>query len=152
LSSTLYFAYTARIAPQRLTELIPSAAFEFIAHLPETRMSFPIKDAGWDGGLPSIHHEEGNTVWGAVFSIPSKQLSDLHDAEAIEGRIPSQAFKAVDREGRSHPVVTHVHAETTGDHTPSRSYMEVVVAGARHWGLPTGWVAGLEEHLEDPLF
>lgn len=152
MSSTLYFAYTAHIAPARLNDVIPGASFQFIAHLPEARLSFPIKDAGWDGGLPSVHAEEGNTVWGAVFSVPTRSLGALHDAEAAEGRIPSTSFKAVDREGRSHPVVTHVHGETTGDHTPSRAYMEIVVAGARHWGLPTGWVAGLEEHIEEPLF
>ena len=27
-----------------------------------------------------------------------------------------------------------------------------VVDGAQHWGLPMGWVAGLEEFVEDPLF
>jgi len=152
VSITLYFAYTSHISPTRLAALIPDAAFEFIAHLPETRMLFPIKDAGWDGGLPSVIAEEGNTVWGAVFSIPSNGLAALHDAEAGEGRVPSQDFRAVDREGRSHPVLTHVHRDTTGDHTPSRTYMEIVVEGARHWGLPTGWVAGLEEHIEAPLF
>jgi hypothetical protein len=30
--------------------------------------------------------------------------------------------------------------------------MRMVVAGGRHWKLPTGWVAGLEEYVEAPLF
>ena len=34
---------------------------------------------------------------------------------------------------------------------PSPSYLEHVVAGARHWGLPTGWVINLEEIAEDDL-
>jgi len=152
VSTTLYFAYTAHIAPERLNALIPEAQFQFIAHLPETRLVFPVKDGEWDGGLPSVRPEPGNTVWGAVFELPSAQLSTLHAAEQAEMRIPSEDFKAVDREGRSHRVVTHVHAEGEDEHTPSRTYMEIVVSGARHWGLPTGWVAGLEEYVEDPLF
>ena len=73
--------------------------------------------------------------------------------ESSEGRSPSNDFKAVDRAGRSHPVVTHVASgDTDNEHTPSREYMEMVVSGARHWDLPTGWVAGLEEYVEEPLF
>ena len=33
-----------------------------------------------------------------------------------------------------------------------REYMRLIVEGGRHWKLPAGWVAGLEEYVEDPLF
>lgn len=117
-------------------------------------MSFPIEDSTWEGGLPSVHPEEGSTVWGAVFSIAPADLDRLNEAEALEGRAPIETFKAVDREGHSHEIITHADARARngGDHAPSRAYMEMVVDGAKHWGLPTGWVAGLEEYLEDPLF
>ena len=153
MSTTLLFAYTAHISPNRMTESLPSAEFKFIAHLPETRLVFPIKDGNWDGGLPSVRAEAGNTVWGAVFEVPSQDLAGVHSVEAHEGRIPSEEFKAVDRSGKSHQVLTHVAGgDTDSEHTPSRQYMEMVVYGARHWGLPTGWVAGLEEFTEEPLF
>lgn len=153
MSTTLLFAYTAHISPTRMAEVIPGAEFKFIAHLPETKLVFPIKDGAWDGGLPSVRAESGNTVWGAVFEISSKSLGALDSVEADEGRVRSNGFKAVDREGRSHKVVTHVAGgDTDSEHTPSRAYMELVVDGARHWGLPTGWVAGLEEYVEEPLF
>jgi hypothetical protein len=73
--------------------------------------------------------------------------------EAEEGRIPTEDFKAVDREGHRHPVLTHVHNGSAGsERTPSREYMRLVVEGGRHWKLPAGWVAGLEEYVEEPLF
>lgn len=153
MSKTLVFAYTAQMSPARLAESAPSAEFKFIAHLPETRLVFPIKDGNWNGGLPSVRAESGNTVWGAVFEVPSKDLGALNAVESSEGRRPSGDFKAVDRAGRSHKVVTHVASgDTDNEHTPSREYMEMVVGGARHWNLPTGWVAGLEEYVEEPLF
>ena len=49
----LYFAYTARIAPQRMAEVCPNASFEFIAHLPEWGLDFPIAGTGWGGGRRS---------------------------------------------------------------------------------------------------
>ncbi len=150
---TLYFAYTALMSPRRITEIAPEAEFKFIAHLPETKLIFPFEGNGWEGGLPSVKPEPGNTVWGAVFAVPSKALSKIDGAEAEEGRVRTDAFKAVDREGHRHQVVTHVHnGSATGDYTPSREYMKLVVEGGRHWKLPMGWVIGLEEYVEEPLF
>ncbi len=49
---------------------------------------------------------------------------------------------------RSSPFAT---PSVEGSHTPDPKYMEQVVRGARHWSLPTGWVAGLEDLGEDAL-
>ncbi len=153
MQTTLYFAYSALLSPQRIVEVVPDAQFQFIAHLPETRLVFPYRNGLWDGGLPSVRPEPGNTVWGAVFEIPARALTQLDAAEEAEGRVRSESFKAVDREGHRHPVVTHVHnGAANGDYTPCRDYMRLVVDGGRHWKLPTGWVAGLEEYVEEPLF
>lgn len=144
----LFFAYTARIAPDLLAEAAPSAEFQFIAHLPETELLFPIVSPDWEGALPSVRPRPANTVWGAVFEVPKSQLRGLHQAEEAEGRVPSQEFKAVDRQGRRYPVLTHVAAEDGETvSAPSGAYMEIVVNGARHWELPTGWVAGLAEYI-----
>lgn len=99
------------------------------------------------GGLPSVRPLPGNTVWGAVFSIPDGELAALDAAEADEGRSPTTA-QAMDREGRRHDVVTHV--SENGHHaslTPQASYVRHMVSGGRHWNLPAGWVMSLEEHL-----
>lgn len=151
--STLYFAYTALISPERLESITEDAEFQFIAHLPETKLIFPLANGKWEGSLPSVRAEAGNTVWGAVFELANGALSAIDETEADEGRAPTEAFKAVDREGRRHPVITHAHVkEIEHDRVPSREYMSLIVQGGRHWGLPTGWVAGLEEYVEDSLF
>lgn len=153
MSTTLYFAYTALISPQRMSETVPEAEFRFIAHLPETKLIFPYSNGGWDGALPSVRPESGNTVWGAVFEVPTKRIAGLNAVEAAEGRVPTEDFKAVDREGRRHSVITHVHnGGTSTESRPSREYMRLVVHGGHHWKLPAGWVAGLEEYVEEPLY
>jgi hypothetical protein len=57
---TLYFAYDATIDPTKLAGVAPGAQFQFIAHLPEWRLTFPIPNG--DGSLPSVRPESGNTV------------------------------------------------------------------------------------------
>lgn len=142
----LYFAYNANIDPHRLGEIAPGASFEFIAHLPEWKMEFTILNGA--GGLPNVRPLPGNTVWGAIFSVPDSDLPALDAHEAAEGRVPTRA-QAMDREGRRHDVVTHVASEgADADLQPEQPYLRQMVTGGRHWKLPMGWVASLEEHLE----
>jgi hypothetical protein len=35
-----------------------------------------------------------------------------------------------------------------GSSRPSAEYLRLMVDGSKHWSLPFGWIAGLEEHLE----
>ncbi len=142
----LYFAYDANIDPAKLAGVAPGAQFQFIAHLPEWRLTFPIPNG--DGSLPSVRPESGNTVWGAVFKLPAAEVGCLNDSQASEGRIPT-TVQAMDREGRRHDVLVHVaESEPNGEGHPEPVYLEMMVNGGRHWNLPAGWVASLEEYLE----
>ena len=143
-----YFAYTASIAPDRLTEVAPSASFAYIAHLPEWRLVFPFKNGQWNGALPSARPEPGNTVWGAVFELTKAELQAVDGLESGEGRALT-TVEIMDRNGRRHDVVTHLHnGNGNGELKPSAEYLELMLEGGRHWQLPAGGIAGLEEHLQ----
>lgn len=147
----LYFAYTARIDPDRMAEVSPGAEFAFIAHLPEWGLEFPIDGNGWGGSLPTATPATGSTVWGAVYSVPDADLRAIDSVETAEGRT-SASIEAMDRMGRRHAVITHL-AETDGEDgtEPSLDYVNIMLAGSRHWSLPAGWIAGLQEHLDEPF-
>jgi gamma-glutamylcyclotransferase (GGCT)/AIG2-like uncharacterized protein YtfP len=133
-----------------MAEVAPGARFEFIAHLPEWGIEFPIKDAQWGGGLPAVRSGMGSTVWGAVFSVPDREFPELDRVETIEERVATMA-EAMDRNGKRHQVTVHVQASigSNGEHhPPSVDYLKLMLEGSRHWGLPFGWIAGLEEHLQ----
>ncbi len=141
-----YFAYNANIDPKRIETIAPGATFEFIAHLPEWKMEFTILNGS--GGLPNVRPVPGNTVWGAIFSVPDRQLAAIDEQEAAEGRVRTTT-QAMDRQGRRHDVVTHVSSDDAdADLQPEKPYLRLMVQGGRHWDLPMGWVASLEEHLE----
>ena len=147
----LYFAYNARIAPDRMAQAAPSAKFQLIAHLPEWGLDFPIEGNGWDGRLPTVVPETGSTVWGAVFFVPDKELDDLHAVEQEEQRVAS-TVEAMDRNGRRHQVMVHVangSGSNGGSARPSAHYLRIMLDGSRHWNLPFGYIAGLEEHLQN---
>ncbi len=149
--SVLYFAYTARIAPGTMAEVAPDANFVFIAHLTGWGIHFPISGNGWDGALPTAVPAAGSTVWGAVYEVSEKGLSGIDIAETNEGRTAT-TVEAIDRSGKRYHVRTHLGPEDHPDDLePSAEYLSVMVNGSRHWGLPAGWVIGLEDHLGQGL-
>jgi len=145
----LYFAYTARIAPDQMRDAAPGAEFQFIAHLPEWGLHFPIEDRTWNGGLPTVTPETGSTVWGAVFSVPDDEFERLDKIECEEQRTVT-TVEAMDRSGKRHQVSIHLHeGAENGHHEPSPDYLGIMLDGSRHWRLPAVWIAGLEEHLQN---
>lgn len=150
-TTTLYFAYASFLDPDRIAEVAPGARFLFTAHYPETRLAFV--DGPESGSIPSLVKEAGNTVWGGVFEIPSEEVEALAKAERAEGRLPGFDHQAVDREGNKYDCLTFVaDGEPNGELAPAEEYLARMVRGARHWSLPAGWVLGLEDLEEDPLF
>jgi hypothetical protein len=148
---TLYFAYAALLDPDRISSVAPGARFLFTAHYPETELTFV--DSNGRGALPSLSKNPGHTVWGGVFEIPEGEVDSLIAAEEDEGRLPGFDVQAVDREGNKHDCLAFVSpGEPNGDRTPPPEYLESMIRGARHWSLPAGWVMGLQDLEDDPLF
>lgn len=149
--TTLYFAYGSFLDPVRISEAAPGSKFLFTAHFPETKLDFAHSKS--DGVVPTLTKESGHTVWGGVFEIPVGSVDSLTKAEKAEGREPGFDVKAVDREGNKYNCLTFVSTiEPNGDQRPNPEYIESMIEGARHWNLPAGWVMGLEDLIEDPLF
>jgi cation transport regulator ChaC len=149
--TTLYFAYGSLLDPDRIHRAAPGSRFLFTAHYPETKLDFVA--SAQNGAIPTLIKESGHTVWGGVFEIPQDQVDGVIEAEAAEGRKPGYDLKAVDREGNKYDCLTFVATdEPNGDHKPDREYLDSMINGARHWRLPAGWVMGLEDLADDPLF
>jgi hypothetical protein len=151
-STLLYFAYNARISPDQMATIAPDAEFQFIAHLPEWGLHFSIVAPGWSGSLPAIAPTPGSTVWGAVYDVPASDYAALEHLETSESRPAATTIEAMDRSGRRHQVVAHLsNGGATGSDPgqPSKRYLGLMLDGSRHWNLPAGWIAGLEEHLEN---
>jgi len=147
---TLYFAYASMLDPERLSRAAPGSKFLFTAHYPETRLDFVAAEGG--SAVPTLVKESGHTVWGGVFEVPDDEVDALTAAEEAEGRKPGFDAKAVDREGNKHDCLTFVAAGKPNGDRPDPDYLASMINGARHWSLPAGWVMGLEDLAEDPLF
>ncbi len=93
--------------------------------------------------------ESGSTVWGAVFSVPQREMKMLDGVELDEQRNRVES-DAIDRSGRRHRVALHEAAAVNDSElAPSPEYLARMLAGSRHWGLPIGWTVGLDDRLTD---
>ncbi len=146
----MYFAYGSLLDPERISKIAPGSKFAFIAHYPETRLDFVENEIG---AIPTLTKASGNTVWGGVFEIPADEVAAVTAAEKQEGREPGFDLKAVDREGNKHDCLTFTSTDQPNeDIRPDPEYLAAMIKGAKHWSLPAGWVLGLEDLGEDPLF
>lgn len=150
-NTTLYFAYGSLLDPDRMNEAAPGSKFLFTAHYPETRLDFVVTNGA--DAIPTLVKESGHTVWGGVFEIPEEAVDTIIAVEKSEGRKPGFEAKAVDREGNKHDCLTFTAVSgANGDMSPDPDYLASMISGARHWNLPAGWVMGLEDLADDPLF
>lgn len=133
------FLYGILLDPSLLAEVAPGARFERIAHLPAHRLAFALS------GTAVVVPDEGHTVWGGVFTVSAADVAAIAAAHK-EFTDPTPAW-AVDREGDRFEVL--VFSGPDGG-KPDENEVTHMVAGARHWELPAGWVVGLEE-LIDPF-
>lgn len=131
-----------------MADVAPGATFEFVAHLHEWAMEFPISGNGWKGGLPTVNPNQGDTVWGAVFTVPSNEMAALDAVESEEHR-QRDIVEAIDRTRGRHQVATHRASDIgTKPLHPAPDCVALMLAGSRHWELPAGWIVRLEDHLE----
>lgn len=145
----LFFAYSSLLVPARLETVAPGAVFRFAAHYPSTRLKF-VKNGG--PTIPTLEESPEHIVWGAVFGVTLAELESIARGEKEAGRTDLWEMRAVDRAGTKHECVAFVGPSGAAEVPPEREHLEEVIAGARHWELPAGWVMGLEDLIEDPLF
>lgn len=140
MTSLRCFVYGVTLDPARLSGCAPDAVLDRIAHLPAHRLAFS------PAGAPVVVGDEGHTVWGGIFEITEDQLDALA-SEEYDGSGVRVDATAVDREGERIPVVVY-SAQDGGE--ADDEVVAHMIAGARHWQLPAGWIVGLEE-LVDPF-
>lgn len=92
----------------------------------------------------NIRPSEGSTVYGAVYQVDEEQLADLDAAEPRYRRVGLTVMASTPRSGRQ-PVFVYRWTGEPSSERPFDWYVDMVVAGARHHGLPPDYI---EKHLE----
>ena len=140
----LYFAYASNMDPMQFHCRCPKAKPLGRARLPERRLAFTRCSRRWRGGVADVVEDASSAVWGVLYEVDEACLATLDRCEGVcKGAYRREQVKVFHYAGQPQEAITYV-ANRTGDFRPSRSYLEVILRGARAYGLPAEYIAALE--------
>jgi gamma-glutamylcyclotransferase (GGCT)/AIG2-like uncharacterized protein YtfP len=137
-----YFAYGSNMSSGELRRYCPGARFVAVASLRDYRLDFTRYSAKRGGGVADIVAHPGESVWGILWDVPDDELPALDRKEGVP-----VAYRRVDvtveAMGEHVAAVAHAVVDKEPSQPPSRDYLDLLLAGAREFGLPDDYVAAL---------
>jgi len=140
----LYFAYGSNMHAGRLRARVNSAVPLGVARLPEHELAFHKRGA--DGsGKANIVPVPGIEVWGVIYSVSVAHVAVL---DAIEGPGYARSELCVIGEDSGDKVSVFSYQARAGAIVPALKpfnwYLDFLLHGAAHHGLPAQYVAQLQ--------
>lgn len=141
LATVRYFAYGSNMQTSWLRARVPSARPVGRARLPGWRLV--CNKRSQDGSAKAnLVQSPKDTVWGVLYAMNPSELPDL---DRVEGGYQQQTVQVIDDAERQILVQIYVSAKLTSTEIVFDWYRDTIVAGARDHGLPSDYVAFLEQ-------
>jgi len=141
-----HFAYGSNLKVERKQARTGPIREALIARLPDFRFAF--NKRGKDGsGKANILPTAGSEVWGIVYRISAEGLSKLDRFEGVPDHYTREDLVVVLESGEKITAVTYTarpHRIEEGL-KPTPDYLELILEGAKHHGLPGWYIKKIEE-------
>lgn len=141
-----YFAYGSNLDPSRKEQRTGNIRRARRARLPGYRFAFSKK--GDDGtGKANLVPDEQGEVWGVAYLSSPEALQGLDRLEGVPNHYVRQPVSVLLDTGDTLDAITYVaHPDrVTEGMKPSSGYLQYILKGARHHGLPETYVKTIEE-------
>ena len=139
-----YFAYGSNLSSRYIRDYTPGATFVMRADLPNYRVEFRHYSENLGGGISSIVEAPGNLVRGVIYDVPESELEELDVLESVlEGLYRRDTFFVMGEDGQWHRADLYRVSSPTGPYTPSRTYVDFMIEGAREHGLDADYIEQL---------
>jgi protein-tyrosine-phosphatase len=144
-----YFAYGSNLEPVQMGARCPEHRVVGRAVLRGHRVRFRGWGRDWKGAVATIEPEARHDVHGVVFTLSEDDYRTLDGYEGYDG--PGAVTSLYDRvparvemeNGEVVDVETYV-IRPRAEGRPSRQYLDAILRGMRHHGLPAGAIAEME--------
>jgi len=148
----IYFAFGSNMDPEQMKVRCPSHEVLGRAYLLDFDLCFPRRSPKRGCGTAGIVPGVGKIVWGVLYALTESDLPSLHQAEGYApGGQPEQNRHTLEqievRVGSPEGALISAHIylarpDGTGA-LPSPDYMNHLIGGAAHHGLPPAYVETL---------
>lgn len=132
----IYFAYGSNLCVRQMAQRCPDATDPQPATL---------ADHDWlinERGVATVEPFTGSEVHGVIWQVSDRDLATLDSAEGVPLRYRRDRLTVATGNGPSPAWVYIDHRVEPGP--PRAGYLERILDGARHHGLPHRWIAFLE--------
>jgi len=144
-----HFGYGSNLNLEFLRGYCPGAQFVMRAYLPNYEVQFRFWSERRQGGISTIIDKPGGLVHGVIYEVPDDELLELDVLESVpQGLYRRETFLVLGEDGKWHEADLYRVAEPKGPFTPSRGYVELMLAGAKAHGLAPEYVKKIEEIYE----
>jgi cation transport regulator ChaC len=146
MSETLwYFAYGSNLDPGTFLGRRRMQPLEArVGRLEGFELRFDLPVGPGERGVANVAPLAGADVWGVVYRLTHPDADRLDGTEGVQhGAYARLTVSVQDLAGRVVNAFTYRSERGREGRKPSRRYLGLLLAGARHHGLPDDWVARL---------
>ena len=138
-----YFAYGSNMYWPQMQKRCPSSRFVCAARLNNYQFGITHHSRLRDCGTANVFPVNGQGVWGAVYDVSDADLTVMDGFE--DGyRREILTVNPIDNGAKPIDVLVYVAEIESNVPRPNAEYKRLILAGAKHWRLPTAYLATLE--------
>lgn len=149
----IYFAYGSNLDPEQMKERCPNSEPLGRAVLRGHRLDFTYRSRKRGCGVADVVSDPSSEVWGVLFSITDADRDRLDKSEGYSRETdsgaylwrPKRVFPESNPEAEMDAFTYEVSTRLVPGPRPSREYLGQILKGAKHWKLPTTYLAFLSQ-------
>ena len=149
----LNFAYGSNLDEAQMISRCKSAKFISVASLKKYQIAFTRESKKRGCAVADVVKKKGSEVWGVIYEISEEDSSKLDAREGyspvrekIENSYNREIIEVFENGDLSKPkkVSIYIAEKEENPGLPNKQYLDHILRGARHFGLPIGYIQRLE--------
>jgi gamma-glutamylcyclotransferase (GGCT)/AIG2-like uncharacterized protein YtfP len=126
-------------------ELNPNAKFVMKGFLPNFEVSWPFWSEKEQAGYSGIMEAPGELVHGALYEMTEEELIKMDNLEdCYKDTYKRETFLVLGEDGKWYKADLYRVIDPKGPFPPSRSYVDIMLEGARDLGLDPEYIKKIE--------
>ena len=142
-----HFGYGSNLSIKSVhADLNPNAKYVMKGFLPNFEVSWPMWSEEEQSGYSGIMEAPGELVHGALYEMTEQELIAMDNLEdCYKGTYKRETFLVLGEDGKWHNAELYRVIDPQGPFPPARSYVEIMLAGARDLELDPEYIEKIEE-------
>lgn len=142
----LYLGYGSNMSEEYMKEYAPSLEYVMNARLPNYEIQFRKYSTNMKGGISSIIEKPGGMVYAVLYWISKKEMEALDILEDVPlGIYKRETFQVLGDDGKWYAADLYRVTDPKGPYTPSKQYLDIMIAGATEHKINKDWIARLKK-------